>query len=114
MTFLAVLLLVAVSALRPASADLGPSQVGDRAEAPGAMPVNETVVVSGPRLAVAELSRGLERSRSLPAAMGIVLLSGLLIGAASWRSSLLRRRSRMLSPFLRPFAGPRAPPFQLA
>lgn len=113
-TTLATLLLLAALASRQGLTDLASSQSPDGAEALGVLPFDEGLGLSTSQLSVSEFSRGIERSRPLPFVAGLMALGGLLAVAVCWRSSSRQRRRRdVLSP-LRPVAGPRAPPLQLA
>jgi len=111
---LAALLLGAAPGSRPASLDLAPSQLSERAEVFGSLPFGDGMVLSSDRLFISESSDGIERSRSLSVAGGVVALYTMLAVGAGWGSSSLGRRRWTPLSLLHRIAGPRAPPLQLA
>jgi hypothetical protein len=111
---LAALLLGAAPAIRLGSLDLAPSHFSEQAEVFGSFPFGDGMVLSSDRLFTSESSDGIERSRTLSVAGGVVALYTLLAVGVSWSSSPQGRRRWTPLSLLHRVAGPRAPPLQLA
>lgn len=112
---LAVLLLLATPSSRTESSELRPAHAPESSETLAArFPYGEGLLSSTARLSASQAYREIERLRPLSDPAALAGLAGLLLGALSWRSPARQRGSRS-SPYPpRRFAGPRAPPLQLA
>lgn len=111
---LAALLLVAAPSSRNESSERRPTHAPELRETLALrFPYGEGVLSSTARLSTSPAYREIERLRPLfdPFALAV---AGLLLGALSWRSRAGQRGSHT-SPYPpQHFAGPRAPPLQLA
>jgi hypothetical protein len=112
---LPALLLVAAPSSRNESSELRPTHAPEPRETLALrFPYDEGLLSSTARLSISPAYREIERLRPLSDPAALAALAGLLLGALSWRSRARQRGSRT-SPYPpRRFAGPRAPPLQLA
>jgi hypothetical protein len=111
----AALLLAAAPSSRAESQDLRATNAADGSEALAVrLLYGEGLLSSTPRLSTRQAYREIERLRPLSDPVALAALGIVLFGALSWCSpARLRGRRSSASP-ARPFAGPRAPPVQLA
>lgn len=112
---LAAVLVVAAPSSRAEAPESRPARAAEPNDAFAVrFPYGEGLLSTTARLFGSQAYRAIERSRPVSDPAALATLTALLLGTTCWRFPARRpgsRRSRRLS---LPFAGPRAPPLQLA